>query len=86
MDIEPVTSLKQTALRALLWLFCLATASEHVRKAKQNGMTIAEKALFYKVFGLFAVANSVLPYSFSNHRPLCNLSRFSVTLTFDVDI
>ena len=60
--------------------------NEMLSLSNQDGKAIAEKALFSRALGVLAVANSVLPCSFSNHRPLCNLSRFSVTLTFDVDI
>ena len=43
---------------------------------------LPKKPYFTRVLGIFAVVNSVLPCSFSNHRPLCILSRFSETLKF----
>ena len=47
---------------------------------------LPKKPYFTMVLGILAVTKSVLPCSFSNHRPLCNLSRFSVALTICVDI
>ena len=47
---------------------------------------LPKKPYFTRVLGIFAVVNSVLPCSFSNHWPPCIFSRFFVIIKLFADI